>query len=101
MFYCAMNEEGEAIVWQDGEQTLNPETGEIEPINFIPDFVCEWDGTSQFYTGIYGERGIVPETAIIDPRGELVTVPAHLRDIPFAGWDSLVSEQLYKSMHVV
>ena len=69
MFYCAMNEQ-EAIAWQDGEQTLNPETGEVEPIGFIPDFVCEWDGVGYCYTVIHGE--------LIPPKV-----------IPFAGWDVL------------
>lgn len=67
MFYCAMNNE-QSIVWQDGEQTLNPETGEVEPISFVPDFVCEWDGVSEFYTLVYGEL---------------------TKQIPFAGWDIL------------
>ena len=72
MFYCALNAT-DAIVWQDGEQTLNAETNEVEPIGFIPTFVCEWDGTRCTYKVVFGELCF----------GQV---------IPFSGWDTLTSQ---------
>lgn len=92
-FYCALSET-DAIAWQDGEQTVNPETGEITPIGFIPTFVCEWDGVSSYYTPVFGVLGTVPESMIEGVNGEIITIPAHDRVIPFAGWPPFNGDEI-------
>ena len=84
-FYCAMAKT-DSVCWQDGEQTVNPITGEIQPIGFQPDFVCEWDGISDGYVRVFGVMPVIPEFQYTDEAGNIVIITAHTSGIPFAGW---------------
>lgn len=99
-FYCALNST-ESIAWQDGEQTINPETGEITPISFMPDFVCEWDGVSHYYIHVWGALPSITEAIYTDEMGSKIVIPAHQMIIPYAGWPVVSDAEWLQNIEVM